>query len=87
MQIHMCEPTGDILVFLTGEEEIEDAGKKIAKECAQGGDSVSAAPVTHLMPILGLHSYHLQLNGSGVWAAVINVSCHLPVSPAGWFAR
>ncbi len=40
MQIHMCEPPGDILVFLTGEEEIEDACKKIAKECAQGGDSV-----------------------------------------------
>jgi len=43
VQIHMCEPLGDILVFLTGEEEIEDACKKIAKECAQGGDSVSAA--------------------------------------------
>ena len=40
VQIHMCEPPGDILVFLTGEEEIEDACKKIAKECAQGGDSV-----------------------------------------------
>ncbi len=42
VQIHMCEGPGDILVFLTGEEEIEDACKKIAKECAQGGDSVRA---------------------------------------------
>ena len=43
VQIHMCEPPGDILVFLTGEEEIEDACKKIAKECAQGGDTVRPA--------------------------------------------
>ena len=43
VQIHMCEPPGDILVFLTGEEEIEDACKKIAKECAQGGDTVCPA--------------------------------------------
>jgi pre-mRNA-splicing factor ATP-dependent RNA helicase DHX15/PRP43 len=27
VQIHSCEPPGDILVFLTGEEEIEDACK------------------------------------------------------------
>ena len=32
LQIHRCEPPGDILVFLTGEEEIEDACKKIARE-------------------------------------------------------
>ena len=31
-QIHQCEPPGDILVFLTGEQEIEDACAKIAKE-------------------------------------------------------
>ena len=31
VQIHMCEPPGDILVFLTGEEEIEDACKKITQ--------------------------------------------------------
>src|SRR5689334_10464946 len=32
MQIHMCEPEGDILVFLTGEQEIEDACKKVIDE-------------------------------------------------------
>ena len=39
VQIHVCEPPGDILVFLTGEEEIEDACKKIAKEVTQMGDA------------------------------------------------
>ncbi|RUS20395.1 P-loop containing nucleoside triphosphate hydrolase protein [Endogone sp. FLAS-F59071] len=33
MQIHLCEPEGDILLFLTGEEEIEDACRKIRAEC------------------------------------------------------
>jgi len=28
----MCEPEGDILMFLTGEQEIEDAVKKIVDE-------------------------------------------------------
>ena len=40
VQIHICEGPGDILVFLTGEEEIEDACKKIAKEIMQAGDQV-----------------------------------------------
>ncbi len=40
VQIHVCEPPGDILVFLTGEEEIEDACKKIAKEVTQMGEQV-----------------------------------------------
>lgn len=44
VQIHICEPPGDILVFLTGEEEIEDACKKITKEVAQAGDQVSLNP-------------------------------------------
>ena len=29
MQVHMCEAEGDILVFLTGEQEIEDAVREI----------------------------------------------------------
>ena len=33
-QIHQCEPPGDILVFLTGEQEIEEAKAKIEKEAA-----------------------------------------------------
>jgi pre-mRNA-splicing factor ATP-dependent RNA helicase DHX15/PRP43 len=32
IQIHLCEPAGDILLFLTGETEIEDACRKINKE-------------------------------------------------------
>ena len=40
VQIHLCEPPGDILVFLTGEEEIEDACRKITKEVTQAGDQV-----------------------------------------------
>jgi len=32
MQIHMCEEEGDILLFLTGEQEIEDACKKVTEE-------------------------------------------------------
>ena len=37
VQIHSCEPPGDILVFLTGEEEIEDACRKITKEVRSRG--------------------------------------------------
>jgi pre-mRNA-splicing factor ATP-dependent RNA helicase DHX15/PRP43 len=40
VQIHVCEPPGDILIFLTGEEEIEDACKKISKEISQMGEKV-----------------------------------------------
>jgi pre-mRNA-splicing factor ATP-dependent RNA helicase DHX15/PRP43 len=35
LQIHACEDPGDILVFLTGEEEIEDACRKIRGEGEQ----------------------------------------------------
>jgi pre-mRNA-splicing factor ATP-dependent RNA helicase DHX15/PRP43 len=34
LQIHQCEPPGDILVFLTGEQEIEDACSKIKSEAS-----------------------------------------------------
>lgn len=40
VQIHACEPPGDVLLFLTGEEEIEDACRKIDKECKAMGDKV-----------------------------------------------
>jgi len=39
IQIHLCEPAGDILLFLTGEAEIEDACKKINKEIQNMGQS------------------------------------------------
>ena len=42
-QIHMCEAPGDVLLFLTGEEEIEDAVKKISNEIQNMGDKVTYA--------------------------------------------
>jgi pre-mRNA-splicing factor ATP-dependent RNA helicase DHX15/PRP43 len=41
IQIHLCEKQGDILVFLTGEEEIEDACRKIQREAANFGPEVA----------------------------------------------
>eukprot|EP00658_Telonema_sp_P-2_P076881 TRINITY_DN6828_c0_g1_i5.p1 TRINITY_DN6828_c0_g1~~TRINITY_DN6828_c0_g1_i5.p1 ORF type:complete len:650 (-),score=117.59 TRINITY_DN6828_c0_g1_i5:192-2141(-) len=46
VQIHSCEGPGDILVFLTGEEEIEDACRKIAAEVRNLGPA--AGPITCL---------------------------------------
>lgn len=46
VQIHVCEPPGDILVFLTGEEEIEDACKKITKEITQMGEQARSGSRT-----------------------------------------
>ena len=41
VQIHMCEETeGDILLFLTGQEEIDEACKKIQKEIENLGQDV-----------------------------------------------
>ncbi|XP_024368018.1 probable pre-mRNA-splicing factor ATP-dependent RNA helicase DEAH2 isoform X1 [Physcomitrium patens] len=53
VQIHICEPAGDILVFLTGEEEIEDACKKIGREVQNLGDQVGpvkAVPLYSTLP-------------------------------------
>ncbi|KAG8063614.1 hypothetical protein GUJ93_ZPchr0003g17107 [Zizania palustris] len=52
VQIHMCEPAGDILVFLTGEEEIEDACRKINKEVNNSGDQVGPVKVVPLYSTL-----------------------------------
>jgi pre-mRNA-splicing factor ATP-dependent RNA helicase DHX15/PRP43 len=41
LQIHACEDQGDILLFLTGEEEIEDACRKIR---AEGDKMFRSAP-------------------------------------------
>ena len=48
VQIHACEPPGDILVFLTGEEEIEDACMKIKREVSNMGDRVGDIMVVPL---------------------------------------
>nr|DAD38331.1 TPA_asm: hypothetical protein HUJ06_008972 [Nelumbo nucifera] len=52
VQIHMCEPAGDMLVFLTGEEEIEDECQKISKEIANMGYQVGPVKVVPLYSTL-----------------------------------
>ena len=43
VQIHLCEEPGDILLFLTGEEEIEDACAKIEEEIETARSSSSSS--------------------------------------------
>ncbi|WCJ22352.1 RNA helicase family protein [Euphorbia peplus] len=52
VQIHMYEGPGDILVFLTGEEEIEDACRKINKEISShdGVGPVKVVPLYSTLP-------------------------------------
>ncbi|RHN67118.1 putative RNA helicase [Medicago truncatula] len=52
VQIHTLEPAGDVLVFLTGEEEIEDACRKISNEVAIRGDTVGPVKVVPLYSTL-----------------------------------
>ncbi|ESQ41460.1 hypothetical protein EUTSA_v10016061mg, partial [Eutrema salsugineum] len=47
IQIHMCEPPGDVLLFLTGEEEIEEASSRIAGKL---GDQVRVVPLYSTLP-------------------------------------
>ncbi|KAL2611261.1 hypothetical protein R1flu_022953 [Riccia fluitans] len=58
VQIHACEGPGYILVFLTGEEEIEDATRKITREIENLGDRVGpvkAVPLYSSLPPSLLH--------------------------------
>lgn len=48
VQIHCYEDPGDILVFLTGEQEIEEACQKIKDECLSYGDEVGTIDVIPL---------------------------------------
>ena len=52
VQIHRCEPPGDVLLFLTGEEEIEDACGKIRNEIKNIGESVGPVNVVPLYSTL-----------------------------------
>ena len=52
MQIHAFEDPGDVLVFLTGEEEIETACKMIRKEVLKYGESVGNMIVVPLYSTL-----------------------------------
>ena len=54
IQIHVCEGPGDILVFLTGEEEIEDACRRIQREAANAAapdvGEIVAVPLYSTLP-------------------------------------
>lgn len=52
IQIHLSEPEGDVLLFLTGEEEIEDACRKINLEVDEGVRANDAGPLK-VYPLYG----------------------------------
>jgi pre-mRNA-splicing factor ATP-dependent RNA helicase DHX15/PRP43 len=52
LQIHASEPEGDILLFLTGEDEIEDACRKINLEADELQREVDAGPLV-VYPLYG----------------------------------
>ena len=52
LQIHATEPEGDILLFLTGEEEIEDAARKISLEADEMIREADAGPLK-VYPLYG----------------------------------
>ncbi|KAK2746345.1 DEAH-box ATP-dependent RNA helicase prp43 [Myotisia sp. PD_48] len=52
LQIHATEPEGDILLFLTGEEEIEDSVRKISLEVDEMIREVDAGPLK-VYPLYG----------------------------------
>jgi pre-mRNA-splicing factor ATP-dependent RNA helicase DHX15/PRP43 len=52
LQIHATEPEGDVLLFLTGEEEIEDACRKISLEADEMTREVDAGPLK-VYPLYG----------------------------------
>lgn len=52
LQIHATEPEGDILLFLTGEEEIEDACRKISLEADEMMREADAGPLK-VYPLYG----------------------------------
>ena len=59
LQIHATEGEGDILLFLTGEEEIEDASRKIALEGDEMTREADAGPLK-VYPLYGSLPPHMQ---------------------------
>lgn len=59
LQIHASEPDGDILLFLTGEEEIEDACKKIGAEAEEMTREMDSGPMV-VYPLYGTLPPHQQ---------------------------
>ena len=58
-QIHASEPEGDILLFLTGEEEIEDACRKIMLEADELVREADCGPIK-VYPLYGTLPPHQQ---------------------------
>ncbi|CAL8104557.1 unnamed protein product [Calicophoron daubneyi] len=55
-QIHMEKPPGDILVFLTGQDEIDECCKQIEKfRCLQGTDTIEPLPAYAEMDVEELY--------------------------------
>jgi pre-mRNA-splicing factor ATP-dependent RNA helicase DHX15/PRP43 len=59
LQIHATEPDGDVLLFLTGEEEIEDAARKISLEADEMVREADAGPLK-VYPLYGSLPPHMQ---------------------------
>jgi len=57
MQIHLSEPAGDILVFLTGQEEIETAAEILYNRMQAMGD---LAPELIILPVYGALPSEMQ---------------------------
>ena len=57
MQIHISEPTGDILVFLTGQEEIDTSCEVLAERAKVLGDS---APELIILPVFSALPAEMQ---------------------------
>lgn len=58
-QVHRCEPPGDVLLFLTGEEEIEDACRRINGEAARMLEEGTAGPIK-VVPLYSTLPPHQQ---------------------------
>ncbi|GKT87205.1 pre-mRNA-splicing factor ATP-dependent RNA helicase prp43 [Colletotrichum tofieldiae] len=59
LQIHASEGEGDVLLFLTGEEEIEDACRKISLEADEMTREIDAGPLA-VYPLYGTLPPHQQ---------------------------
>ncbi|KAJ5101727.1 hypothetical protein NUU61_003949 [Penicillium alfredii] len=59
LQIHATEGDGDVLLFLTGEEEIEDAARKITMEGEEMVREADAGPIK-VYPLYGSLPPHMQ---------------------------
>eukprot|EP00771_Trimastix_marina_P000107 gnl/Trimastix_PCT/1112.p1 GENE.gnl/Trimastix_PCT/1112~~gnl/Trimastix_PCT/1112.p1 ORF type:complete len:737 (-),score=283.41 gnl/Trimastix_PCT/1112:659-2833(-) len=61
IQIHLCEPPGDILLFLTGEEEIEDACRRIGREVESAQEAAKGeVPEARCLPLYSTLPSNLQ---------------------------